>query len=512
VPVATEFGTKRSIDQFSCNLDASCLAGFCPSIVSIEGGTLRRPGAAAALADMGPSDSSAPPEPTLPSLETPYGLLVAGVGGTGVVTIGALLGMAAHLEGKGVTVLDVTGMSQKAGAVTSHVRIARDPEQLHAARIATAQADAVLACDIVVAAGGEVRSVMRRGRTRGLVNTAQTITGEFVRDPQQVFPMPAMRQSLLDALGEDGAEFVDAARLASLLLGNSIATNMFMLGYAWQRGLVPVSRAALMRAIELNAVAVADNQLAFEWGRRAAWDPRGTERVALKAECLPAGRRLSQGLDEAIARRRAFLVAYQDEAYARRYDELVGQVRRAEERAVPGRAQLTDTVARNLFKLMAYKDEYEVARLFSDSDFRRALDAGFEGKFKVRLHLAPPMLSRPHPVTGEPRKRAYGPWILPVLRLLSKFKVLRGTPLDPFGHSAERRMERQLGEEYARTVAALAGDLRAENHQLACEIANLPDRIRGFGPVKHRSALAARERQRELMRAWPAAPSEIMRA
>jgi indolepyruvate ferredoxin oxidoreductase len=510
VPVATEFGTKRAIDQFSCNLDASCLAGFCPSMVSVEGGTLRRPGAAAALADMRSFNSSVLPEPTLPSLDRPYGLLVAGVGGTGVVTIGALLGMAAHLEGKGVTVLDVTGMSQKAGAVTSHVRIARDPDELHAARIATAQADAVLGCDMVVAAGNEVRSVMRRGRTRALLNTAQTITGEFVRHPEQVFPLPAMRQLLLDALGKDGAEFVDATRLASLLLGHSIATNMFVLGFAWQRGWVPVSRAALMRAIELNGVAVADNQLAFEWGRRAAWDPAATERVALRAESLPAGRRLSQALDEVIARRREFLAGYQEEAYARRYDELVSRVRRAEERAVPGSERLTDTVARNLFKLMAYKDEYEVARLFGEDGFRRALDASFEGPFKVRLHLAIPMFSGPDPLTGEPRKRAYGPWILPVLRLLSKFKFLRGTAFDPFGHSAERRMERALGEEYARTVAELAGSLRAENHELACEIASVAERIRGFGPVKQRSALAARERQRELLGAWTAGTHGIM--
>jgi indolepyruvate ferredoxin oxidoreductase len=286
------------------------------------------------------------------------------------------------------------------------------------------------------------------------------------------------------------------------LLGHSIATNMFMLGYAWQRGWVPVSRAALMRAIELNAVSVAENKLAFEWGRRAAWDPQGTERAAVQAERLPAGRRFSQGLDEVIARRREFLAGYQDEAYARRYQELVGRARAAEDRTVAGSEQLTDIVARNLFKLMAYKDEYEVARLFGEDGFRRALDAGFEGEFKVRLHLAPPMFSAPDPVTGEPRKRAYGPWILPVLRLLSKLKFLRGTALDPFGRNAERRMERSLREEYARTVSALIDGLRADNHELACEIANVPERIRGFGPVKQRSVVAARERQVELMNAW----------
>jgi len=501
VPVETEFGTKRAIDQFSCNLDASCLAGFCPAMVTVEGATLRQSRAAVLATE--PAEDG-PPEPGLPSLDVPYGLLVAGVGGTGVVTLGALIGMAAHLEGKGVTVLDITGMSQKAGAVTSHVRIARQPGELHAARIATAQADAVLGCDIVVAAAGDTRSVMRRGRTRALVNTAQTITGEFVRNPDQVFPLPAMQQSLCDTLGDAAVQFVDAARLASLLLGDSIATNIFMLGFAWQRGWVPVSRAALMRSIELNAVAVRDNQLAFEWGRRAAWDPEGTERIAATAESLPASRRLSHGLDEVIARRREFLVAYQDEAYAQRYVDLVDQVRRAEARAVPGSTRLAQAVARHSFKLMACKDEYEVARLYGDTGFWNSLRATFDGDFEVRLQMAPPLLRRRDPVTGEARKRSWGRRVLPVLRLLSKMKVLRGTPLDIFGLTAERRMERALSAEYACAVRSLVRDLRADNHELACEIASIPRGVRGFGPVKWRAMHAARQRQLELLKAWTA--------
>jgi indolepyruvate ferredoxin oxidoreductase len=504
VPVATEFGTKRGIDQFSCNLDASCLAGFCPAIVSVEGATLRRRLPDSAVA-RGPSFDFDLLEPVLPPLDRPYGLLITGVGGTGVVTIGALLGMAAHLEGKAVTVLDMTGMSQKAGAVTSHVRIARHPDELHAARIATGQADAVLGCDIVVAAGAEARAVMRRGRTRALVNTAQTITGEFVRHPRQEFPLPALEQSLRTAVGEEHLELIDATRLASLVLGHSIATNMFMLGLAWQRGWVPVSRAALMRAIELNGVAVPDNQLAFEWGRRAACDREGVKRLAADSESLPASRRLSQGLDEVIARRREFLVDYQNRAYARRYLELVEQVRAAETRAVPGNTQLTESVARNLFKVMAYKDEYEVARLFGDAGFRRALHADFEGELRLRPQFAIPVFSRPDPINGEIRKRSYGPWMLSALRLLAPLKVLRGTPLDVFGRTAERRMERALSADYRRTVAALLPQLRADNHALACQIADLPDQIRGFGPVKQRSADAARERQLQLIKAWPQA-------
>jgi indolepyruvate ferredoxin oxidoreductase len=500
VPVATEFGTKRSIDQFSCNLDASCLDGFCPSIVTVEGARLRQPPAASALDLV--AAGGAVPEPELPPLDSPYGLLIAGVGGTGVVTIGALVGMAAHLDGKGVTVLDMTGMSQKAGAVTSHVRIARSADELHAARIAAGQADAVLGCDIVVAAAADVRSAMRRGRTRALVNTAPTITGEFVRRARQEFPADQMQRALQDALGRDGVVFQDATRLASLLLGHSIATNMFMLGFAWQSGWVPVSRAALMRAIELNGVAVPDNQLAFEWGRHAAWDAKATERIAAQAEFSQHARRLSQTLDEVISRRRSMLVAYQDERYARRYTDLVERVRAAEQRAMPGSERLTQVVARNAFRVMAYKDEYEVARLFSDPGFRQALGVGFDGDFKVRLHLAPPMLSRGGAEGGESRKRAYGPWILHVLRGLAMLKVLRGTPLDVFGRSAERRLDRSLAADYQRTVAMLVSGLDAANHALACEIADVADAIRGFGHVKERSATAAREREAQLLKEW----------
>jgi indolepyruvate ferredoxin oxidoreductase len=498
VPVATEFGIKRMIDQFSCNLDASCLAGFCPSIVTVEGGSPR----AGSAVDGAAADFAGLPEPNLPSLENPYSLLIAGVGGTGVVTIGAVLGMAAHLEGKGVTVLDMTGMSQKGGAVTSHVRIARDPDALHAARIAAAQADAMIGCDIIVASGSEARSVMRRGRTRALVNTAQAITGEFVRNPQQTFPLAAMQQALREAAGGEAVEFVDATRLASLLLGHSITTNMFMLGFAWQRGCVPVSREALMRSIELNAVAVADNQRAFEWGRRAACDPEGTERLAAQAAPVPAGHRLSHDLNEIIARRRDYLVGYQDDAYAQRYARLVEQVRSAEATAVPGSTRLAESVARNAFRLLACKDEYEVARLFGDENFHQSLRARFDGDIQIRLHLAIPMFSRPDPITGEPRKRAFGPWMLPVLRQLAKLKALRGTPLDVFSYTKERRMERALSVDYARTVRALIKDLRADNHELACEIAGVPENIRGFGPVKQRHAQAARQRHLALMGDW----------
>ena len=498
VPVETEFGTRRAIDQFTCNLDYSCLEGFCPSIVSVEGATLRKP--APAVADAG--DVGKLPEPALPALDAPFGLLVAGVGGTGVVTIGALIGMAAHLEGKGITVLDMTGLSQKGGAVMSHVRIARAQSDLHAVRIDAGQADAVIGCELVVAAGAEVLSKVRRGRTRVVLNTARVIGGEFVRHPERPFAGGAMRDAVAAAAGEDALASLDATRLASLLLGHSITTNMFLLGFAWQRGLVPVSREALARAIELNGVGAADNQRAFDWGRRAAHDPQAAERAASAGEVVAPAHRLSQGIDEIVARRRALLVDYQDERYAAHYAGIVERVRRAEQQVAAGSTRLAEAVARNAYKLLAIKDEYEVARLYTDGEFAQALHGTFDGDVRVSLHLAIPGLRRIDPTTGEPVKRAYGPWMLHAMRLLARLKWLRGTPFDLLGYSAERRMERALAADYERVVARLCAELTAADLDLACEIAAVPDAIRGYGPVRQRNADAARARQEALMTQW----------
>ncbi len=498
VPVETEFGTRRAIDQFTCNLDYSCLEGFCPSIVSVEGGSLRKPARAAVDA----ADLRDLPEPVLPALDAPFGLLIAGVGGTGVVTLGALVGMAAHVEGKGVTVLDMTGLSQKGGAVMSHVRIARAQDELHAVRIDAGQADAVIGCELVVAAGAEVLSKMQRGRTHAVLNTARVISGEFIRHPDRPVAGGAMQDSIRAAVGDDALACLDATRLASLLLGHSITANMFLLGFAWQRGLVPVSRAALGRAIELNGVNIADNQRAFDWGRRAAHDPQGTERAAAGAEVVPAAHRLSQDFSEVLARRRALLVAYQNERYAEHYAGIVERVRSAEGKVVPGSTRLAEAVARNAYKLLAIKDEYEVARLYSDGEFAKAVQGAFDGDVQVHLHLAIPGLRKHDATSGEPIKRRYGPWMLNAMRLLARFKALRGTPFDVLGYSAERRMERALAHDYERVVAKLCTELTAADLDLACEIAMIPDTIRGFGPVKQRNAEAARARRDALMAEW----------
>ncbi len=498
VPVETEFGTRRAIDQFTCNLDYSCLEGFCPSIVSVEGGALRKPQPAA----VGVADVADLPEPALPALETPFSLLVAGVGGTGVITIGALVGMAAHIEGKGVTVLDMTGLAQKGGAVMSHVRVARHQSELHAVRIDAGHADAVLGCELVVTAGNEVLAKMRRGHTRAVLNTARVISGEFIRHPDRPVGADAMQASIRAAVGDGALECLDATRLASLLLGHSITANMFLLGFAWQRGLVPVSRAALARAIELNGVSVADNQRAFDWGRRAAYDAEGTERAAAGAETVPETHRLSQDFAEVFTRRRALLVDYQNERYAAHYAALVERARDAEERVAPGSTRFAEAVARNAYKLLAIKDEYEVARLYTDGEFAKAVQSMFDGDAKVNLHLAIPGLRKHDAVTGEPVKRRYGPWMLQAMRVLARFKVLRGTPFDVLGYSAERRMERSLAHDYERDVAKLCAQLTAADLDLACEIAAIPDSIRGFGPVKQRNVDAARTKHDVLWAEW----------
>ncbi len=500
VPVATEFGRKYAIDQYTCVVDESCVRGFCPSLVTVEGAALKRaPGLAP---DMGDDLL----EPTLPALDAPYGLLVAGIGGTGVVTLGALIGMAAHLEGKGVTVLDMTGLAQKGGAVFSHVRVARTQGELFAARIATGAAQGVIGCDLLVTASNEVLAKMRSGVTRAVVNSAPAIIGEYLSNPDHVFPSAICQDRVRATVGETRVDFIDATRVATALLGHSIGANLFMLGYAWQNGLVPVSKDALLHAIRMHGIAVEDNLRAFAWGRRAAADRTGAERRAQESEHLPASRRLSASLDEVIARRREYLVAYQDERLAQRYLDLVARARAAESRIMPGSTQLAEAVARSGFKLLATKDEYEVARLFSAPQFSQALRHMFDGDYRVHFHFAIPGFAKVDPMTGEPRKRRYGPWMMHALRMLAGAKRLRGTVLDPFRHSADRRLDRELIAEYETTIAAILATLRPDNMPTAIEIAALPERIRGFGPIRSQSADAARRRQVELLAEFARAP------
>jgi indolepyruvate ferredoxin oxidoreductase len=492
VPVETDFGRKRGIDQGACNKDMSCLMGFCPSFVSVHGGTLRRrsvPGTS--------NPANALPEPELPSLDVPYGIVITGVGGTGVTTIGALLGMAAHLQGHGCSVLDMTGLAQKYGSVVSHVRIARAPEDIRAVRISAGSARLLLGCDLVVASGFEALAKCDAGRTHAVVNAQQSMTASFLKQPDLLFPGADMKQSIDEAVGGHSL-YAAASRLAEALVGDAIGANLLLLGIAYQKGLVPIRADAIEAAIALNGVAVQANHQAFNWGRHYAVD----ESAVMQAAGLRDAPRAAPSLDAVISQRETHLTAYQDPAYAEGYRTLVNRVRRVEGRVFPGQQRLSEAVARNYAKLLAYKDEYEVARLHTDAAFGDALKETFEGNYRLKFHLAPPLLARRDPHTGIPRKRAFGAWVLPVFKLLTRLKGLRGTAFDPFGYSAERRCERALIAEYEKTVEELLDGLCQANYDDAVAIANLPEQVRGFGHIKAAGIETMRARREELLQSF----------
>ncbi|MBL0944941.1 MAG: indolepyruvate ferredoxin oxidoreductase family protein [Hydrogenophaga sp.] len=497
-PLETEFGRKRQINQSTCNKDFSCVKGFCPSFVTVEGGQLRKKKGAAQAAWTG----SPVPQPALPALNAEaWGIIVAGVGGTGVITIGQLLGVAAHLEGKGIVTQDAAGLAQKGGATWSHVLIGASQEHIRTTRVAAASADLVIGCDPIVAAHKEVWQRLRTGRSHVALNSNATPTAAFVKNPDWLSPAQACVDTLTNHLGQGGIGVIDAESIATRLLGDSLYTNPLMLGFAWQKGWIPLGHAALVRAIELNAVAVEQNKAAFEWGRRAAHDL-----PAVLAACglgQPAAQVIQfkkrETLDEIVARRAEFLTGYQNAAYAQQYTAFVARVREAE--APLGKTALAEAVARNLFKLMAYKDEYEVARLHTDPAFHEQIAARFEGDYSLKVHLAPPMLAKKNE-RGELVKRPYGPFMFTAFRWLAKFKGLRGTALDPFGRTEERRMERALIAQYRSDVDTLLAGLDADRHALATEIARVPELIKGYGHVKERHAKTAAARRDTLWARW----------
>jgi len=502
VPVETEFGRKRQIDQSSCNKDLSCVEGFCPSFVTVRGGRMRKRRAAGADG-LGPE---ALPEPSEPTLDEPFGILVTGVGGTGVVTVGAILGMAAHLAGRGVGVLDQTGLAQKYGAVVSHVRIGRRPEDIHAVKIAAGGADLLLGCDLVVAAGFDALAKLREGRATALINAHESPTGEFTRKPDLVFPGARLRARIETAVGPGHAHFLDATTIATHLFGDAIATNLFMVGWAYQKGLIPLPGAAILRALELNGAAVALNTAAFHAGRHAALDPDGLVRQVRAAEPAPSHRQLSATTEDVVARRARHLAAYQDQALAERFRAFVGRAADAERTRAEGMTGLVDAVARGYHKVLAYKDEYEVARLYTDPAFAARIAGQFEGSPRLEVHLAPPILGERDPVTGHARKRTFGPWVFALFRVLARLKGLRGTPFDPFGRTAERRAERALIATYEQAVTEALERLDHDSHSLVAEIARLPEQVRGFGHVKEANrvkALAWLDELMGLLRAGP---------
>jgi len=493
-PVETEFGRKRRINQSTCNKDYSCVNGFCPSFVTIEGGSLKKPKkqAKADAAALPPV-----PEPVLPNAEQPWGIVVGGVGGTGVITIGSLLGMAAHLDGKGVVTQDAGGLAQKGGATWSHVQIANRQDSIHTTKVDIAKADLVIGCDAIVAANPASLAVMQPGRTFVALNTHSTPTAAFVTNPQWQFPGMACESAIAAAVGSELVGTFDAERVATQMLGDSIYTNPLMLGYAWQKGRVPLSHAALMRAMELNGVQVANNQSAFEWGRRCAHDLAAVQALLAPAQVIEFVKKPT--LASVVARRVEFLTAYQNAAYAGDYQAFVAKVQAAEEKL--GGTRLAEAVARYLFKLMAYKDEYEVARLHTDRSFTDKIAGMFEGDYKVVHHLAPPLLAKRND-KGELVKQSYGPWMRKAFGVLARCKGLRGSVLDPFGYSQERQTERALIGEYRACIDELLAKLSGENLALAVEIASIPEDIRGYGHVKDRHLSAARAKWSALMARW----------
>jgi len=488
-PLETEFGRKRQINQSSCNKDFSCVNGFCPSFVTVHGGELKRR-KIGALPEV--AEGTEIPEPVIPALDEPYRVLVTGIGGTGVVTIGALLGMAAHLEGKGVSVLDQTGLAQKGGAVISHIQIAEKPEDLSAVRIPAGRANLLIGCDMVVTGSFDARAKMQNGVTQLIVNDDLAPTADFVQDPNARYQRDYLRKTLKDAAGDNLIEFVPATRMATTMMGDAIATNMFMLGHAYQRGLIPLTREAIERAIELNAVAVDTNKRTFDLGRMMAHDPAKME--ATVAPVAPPEAPIADDLETVVARRTDFLEGYQDRAYATRYQDFVDRVRTAEANLGAGHETLTMAVARSYFKLLAYKDEYEVARLFTDGQFQSRIADAFDGDYKLRFHLAPPLFAPRDPDTGRQIKQEFGPWMLPAMKLLARFKGLRGGRLDPFGYTAERQAERGMITDYEAVVDDLLRGINLDNHGLAVAIAELPMEIRGFGHVKDRARAVTDEK------------------
>ncbi|MCX7311790.1 MAG: indolepyruvate ferredoxin oxidoreductase family protein [Alphaproteobacteria bacterium] len=494
-PLETEFGRKRTIDQSSCNKDFSCVKGFCPSFVTVHGAQLKRGKGVAQ--DQG---VVALPEPKLPKLGQTYNIIVTGVGGTGIVTIGGILGMAAHLEGKGVGVIDMAGLAQKGGAVYSHMRIAERPEDIHAIRVAAGGADLVLGGDIVVAGNKKVLAAVKPG-TAMIVNTSEFLPGDFTRNADFSLPTERLRRAIAGGAGKDHTHFIDASRLATALLGSSLGANIFMVGYAYQLGALPLSADAIEQAIALNGEAVPMNLAAFHWGRRAALDRDAVEALAKpKAESRDENRTLSQTVEETVERRVAFLTAYQNAAYAARYRDWVGKVKAAESAKAPGQCGLAEAVARYLFKLMAYKDEYEVARLYTDGNFLKQVASELGGEnLRFEFHLAPPLLTKINPATGEPRKMSFGPWMMSGFKALAKLKVLRGTVFDIFGYSGERRTERKLIADYEALLGEILAKLTPDNHTAAVGLAAIPEKIRGFGPVKARHLAAAKADEAALL-------------
>ncbi len=491
LPKETELGRKRTIDQSACNKDYSCVEGFCPSFVTVHGGQLRKQR----------SSVTQPvvielPEPTMPALDKPWNVVMTGIGGTGVLTISSILGMAAHLESKGCSVLNLTGLAQKFGAVVSHVRIGKSQQDIHAVRVPAGDAHLLLGCDLVVTAGEEALAKVNRDISHAIINDYESPTAAFTRDPDVRFPKVAMKKAIEAEVGEDKTHFVNASQLAVELMGDAIGGNLFLLGYAYQKGLIPVSADAINRSIELNGVAIEFNKQAFTWGRRSAHDDESVKALLpqQKAPFKPL-----QALNEIVDYRVNYLTQYQDAAYAARYQKLVDDSN-AKISGLDKDDRLIKAIAKNYFKLMAIKDEYEVARLYTDGKFAERIKQQFEGGYEMHFHLAPPLFAKKDPETGKPIKKEYGPWMMRAFALLAKGKRLRGSAWDVFSYTEERKMEVALIGEFEDLVQKeILPNLTAENLSVAVELISSVEKIRGFGHVKDAAVTQWRQKRSELL-------------
>ncbi|MBX2858241.1 MAG: indolepyruvate ferredoxin oxidoreductase family protein [Cellvibrionaceae bacterium] len=491
LPEETELGRKRRIDQTACNKDFSCLKGFCPSFVTVEGASLRKQN----LADLDGTDTELP-QPNLPSIkQTPWNIVVTGVGGTGVLTTAAIVAMAAHIEGKGCATMNQTGLAQKFGAVTSHIRIAEMQSSINAVRIPAGDADLLIGCDLAVSVSDEPLAKLQRKRSFAVVNDYEVPTAEFVSNPNAAFPTESMKNILAQEVDQQKIHFISATEIATRLFGDALTVNPFMLGYAYQRGLIPVSYQAINQAFELNRVAVEQNKKAFFWGRKAAHDLQSVLNVVK----LDTGNKFIEDLDALIDDRHSRLVDYQNKHYADRYKSLVNRVRKVEQKVKHSDGKLSKNVARYLYKVMAYKDEYEVARLFSDQSFKTELDKVFKGPYKLKFHMAPPLLSQKNKETGVPIKKEIPGFIWPFIKLLAKAKALRGTPFDIFGYSNHRKQERRIIAEYENLIQLIEEKLSRDNYLSFCKLAATPDIIRGYGHIKDKNIEAFFKQWKQLI-------------
>jgi len=481
----TPLGTKRQIDQSSCNMDLLCLEGFCPALVTVEGGNLRMPNPSAEL-DIPLED------PPVPTLTEPRDILIAGVGGSGLITVGNLLGMAAHLEGKECSVLDNTGIARMGGSVSTHVRLGESGARLNASRIADVNADVLIGGDPVVSASAEVLTRIRADQTQAVVNTFIAPAAAQAADPELLFDGESILANVKSRVSTDGSVLANATELAFGLLGNKIYANIFMLGIAFQKGLIPLEFTSIRQAIELNGAAVEENISAFNWGRRFAVDPDAVTELAGLAETAPLS------LEQKIAVREDHLTAYQNAAYAKRYTDMVAKALSREQEIDAASDSLTTAIAENYFKLLAMKDEYEVARLYTDGEFEKKISDMFEGDVKLHYHIGRKLIHTEERNTDRLKKRTFGPWFMSAFQILSSLKGLRGTPLDPFGGAADRKRDRKLVQDYEQSIEKLLADLSPDNLTTAIEVASLPAGIRGFGAIKDRSIVAAQKRESEL--------------